>query len=255
MTTFTFVGCSFTTGEGLEFEKDDPGNYTNLVAAHFNTQSNNLALRGNTNYNIFITALNQLLYSTADKLFVQWTSLNRLWLYPGPDTTISLSHTIVDDYKYRDLFFSKKDLQKVTDIYHLLNHDYHNLLELINYSKILESVAKEKTQLVFINGLVPWTKEINDMSTVTDYSTKLSKYSKEILEFDGRDDQELDKFFIELNYKINRLQHNQWVNIFESLSELQVDVGNDNQHPGPSSHKLYATNIINYLNNHNDKRL
>jgi hypothetical protein len=93
------------------------------------------------------------------------------------------------------------------------------------------------------------------MSTVTDYSTKLSKYSKEILEFDGRDDQELDKFFIELNYKINRLQHNQWVNIFESLSELQVDVGNDNQHPGPSSHKLYATNIINYLNNHNDKRL
>ena len=106
--------------------------------------------------------------------------------------------------------------------------------------------------MIFINGLVPWTKEINDQSTVTDYATKLSKYSKEILEFESRDDQDLDKFFNDLNYKINSLQHNQWVNMFESLYELQIDFGNDNQHPGPNSHKLYATKIINYLNNHND---
>jgi hypothetical protein len=252
MTSFTFTGCSFTVGIGLELEKNDLDNYANIVSTHFNAQVNNLAGGGNSNYNIFMSALNELLYAKQEKLFVQWTSLNRLWLYPGPDTTISLSHTIIDDYSYRDLFFSKKDLQKVSDIYHLLNHDYCNLIELINYSKILESLAKGKTQLVFVNGIVPWTKEICDLSTVTNYATKLSEYSKEILEFESRDDQELEKFFNELNYKINSLQHDQWVNMFESLYELQIDFGNDNQHPGPNSHKLYATKIINYLNNHND---
>ena len=123
MTTFTFVGCSFTVGIGLELEKTDLDNYANIVSKNFNAQVNNLAGGGNSNYNIFMSALNELLYSKQDKLFVQWTSLNRLWLYPGPDTTISLSHTIVDDYKYKDLFFSKKDLQKVSDIYHLLNQN------------------------------------------------------------------------------------------------------------------------------------
>lgn len=249
MTSFTFTGCSFTVGEGLDLEKTDPSNYANIVSAYFNAEANNLAVIGDSNYNIFMSSLNELLYSCPDKLFVQWSALNRTWLYPGPDTTFSLSHTIKQDYKYRDLYFSKKDLQRVSDVYHLLNHDYHNLLELINYSKILESVAWEKTQIVFINGLIPWTREICDISTATNYATALSKYSKEILEFDSRDDQELGKFFNELNDKINSLQHDQWVNMFESLSELQIDFGNDNQHPGPKSHKLYADKIINYLTN------
>ena len=247
MTTFTFVGCSFTTGEGLEFEKDDTDNYTNLVAAHFNAQSNNLAVRGNSNYNIFMAALNQLLYSTADKLFVQWSSLNRLWVYPGPDTALTLSHTITNDYNYRNISFAKNDLQKFADIYHILTHDYHNLLELINYSNILESVTATRTKLIFINGLVPWTEDLSKMSTVNNYAKHLSKYSKEILDFDTRDDEELSKFFIQLTYKINSLQFKKWVNIFNSFQNLTIDVGNDHQHPGPQSHQKFAKMIIDYI--------
>ncbi len=246
MTIFTFVGCSFTVGEGLKLEKNDPSNYANIVSNHFNAQTNNLAVCGNSNYNIFITALNKLLYSEQDKLFVQWTSLNRLWLYPGPDSALNLSHTIVDDYRYRDLFFSRKELQKVSDIYHLLNHDYCNLITLINYSRILESIAGMK-QIVFINGLLPWTKDICDITTPDNYEQNLSKYLKGILDFTLRDDHELDKLFNKLTTEINNLQHNKWVNMFDSFQSNIVDFGDDNQHPGPISHKFYANQIINYL--------
>ena len=61
---WTFVGCSLTVGEGLELEKNDPNNYTNLIINHFGSaKPNNLATRGNSNHNIFFTALNEILFS------------------------------------------------------------------------------------------------------------------------------------------------------------------------------------------------
>ena len=105
---FTFVGCSFTVGEGLELEKSDTSNYVNLVGKHYSASITNLAVGGNSNYNIFITALNEILFNPPDKIFVQWSALNRLWLYPGLDTELSLSHIIKDDYVYRNMFYSKK---------------------------------------------------------------------------------------------------------------------------------------------------
>lgn len=247
MTTFTFVGCSLTVGIGLEHEKDDPNNYTNLVANHYKAQVKNLAVGGNSNYNIFISALTEILFSKSDILFVQWSALNRLWVYPGPNTQLFLSSYIKFDYAYRDLFFSKKELQQLANAYHLLNHDYHNIIELINYSNILESVARDKTKIVFINGLIPWTKEICDLSTTMNYATKLSKYTKEILDFNTRDDVELDEFFTNLHLAVNSLQSDKWVNMFDSLNDNAVDTGNDNLHPGPKSHHLFANKIINYL--------
>lgn len=80
MDKFTFVGCSFTVGEGLEFEKTDSNNYTNIVVKKYSANILNLAKKGNSNYNIFITALNELLFNTPDKIFIQWSALNRLRL-------------------------------------------------------------------------------------------------------------------------------------------------------------------------------
>jgi len=244
---FTFVGCSFTVGEGLKLEKSDTSNYVNLVGKHYSASINNLAVGGNSNYNIFITALNEILFDPPDKIFVQWSSLNRLWLYPAPDTKLRLSHIIKDDYVYRNMFYSKKELQKFTDTYHILNNDYHNILTLINYCKILTKITKNKTQLIFINGLVPWTREILSLDTMNDFSKKLSNYTKEILEFESRDDIELIDFFTKLNKNICELPQSKWVNMFDSMLKILIDVGTDGEHPGPKSHKLYADMIINYI--------
>ena len=249
---FTFIGCSFTVGVGLDHEKNDVNNYTNIVANHCSADVKNSAVGGNSNYNIFMTAVNEILFNTPDKIFVQWSNLNRLWLYPGPNTKLVLSHTIKTDYEYRDIFYSKKELQKFTDTYHILNHDYNNLITLINYCNILTEINKNTTQLIFINGLLPWTNEISSSDTMGNFSKNLSNYTKEILEFNSRDDNELLEFFTKLNVAVLSLNQSVWINMFNSFAKLAVDVGTDNEHPGPKSHQQYAEMIINYLEGHND---
>ena len=249
---FTFVGCSFTVGEGLALEKSDVNNYANIVANHYSADVCNLSVKGNSNYNIFITVLNELIFNKPDIIFVQWSALNRLFVYPGPDTKLTLSHTINNDYEYRNIFYSKKELQKFTDTYHILNHDYNNLLVLINYCKILTKISKDKTQLVFINGLLPWTNEIVDKNVTTNFNEKLSNYTKEILEFDSRSDNELLDFFTRLNIAVTELDQTRWVNMFNSMANNKLDLGIDNAHPGPKSHRQYADMIINYIEEYND---
>jgi hypothetical protein len=205
MDKFTFIGCSFTVGEGLEFEKLDADNYTNIVVKRYSANVLNLAKKGNSNYNIFITALTEILFNTPDKIFIQWSALNRMWLYPGPNTELTVSHTINNDYVYRDIVYEKKELQKFADTYHILNHDYNNLLTLINYSNILTELSKNKTQLIFINGLVPWTEDIADISALSNMAERLSEYTKEILEFNYRDDTELTDIFTTLNSALMNL--------------------------------------------------
>ena len=248
---FTFVGCSFTVGVGLELEKFDPANYTNIVANYYGAESINLAQGGNSNHNIFITALNEILFNPSDKIFIQWSALHRLWLWPGPDTTVMVTDTIENDYCYRNIKYSKKELQKFIDMYKILNHDYHNLIILTNYCNILTEISKNKTQVIFINGLIPWTEEITD-NNILSFAENLSEYSKEILEFDSRDDAELTTLFNKLNSLVTGLDKVKWVNMFNSMMQGYIDYGNDNAHPGPKSHQQYAEMIINYLEDHND---
>jgi hypothetical protein len=246
---FTFTGCSFTVGQGLELEKNDTDNYCNIVTRKYSAIVKNLGRKGNSNYCIFMDAMNEILFHSPDKIFVQWSGLSRLWLYPGPDSELYLSHTVKQDYSYRDIYFSQKEMQKFSDQYHLLNHDYHNILTLINYCNILAKVAQGRTQIIFINGLLPWTNEICRTDIGDNYVDNLSKYTKELLDFDNRSDEELDSMLVSLNDNVMSLDHSLWVNLFDSFIGGRIDVGHDSKHPGPNSHNLYAKMVIKHLEN------
>jgi hypothetical protein len=251
---FTFTGCSFTVGEGLPQEKNNLHNYTNIVAGHYleRVQVSNLAQSGNSNYNIFITSLKEILFDTPDILFVQWTSLNRLWAYPKPDAeiTLSLGGFKDFDFEYRDLYFPKKEIRRFTEMYHLLNCNYKNILTLVDYCKILETVSQGRCRVVFINGLVPWTREL--LTNIhEDFYSQLSNYTKEILDFSDVSDEKLDQLYNQLSDAVQSLDQTKWVNMFESMMKNKLDVGTDNDHPGINSHKQYAKKIINYLEEHN----
>jgi len=257
---FTFVGCSITVGEGLVLEKNDPSNYTNIVADHYQATISNLAQGGNCNYNIFMRALKDILTNKPDKIFVQWSALNRTWLYPEPnlDNVFMIMASITADIVamradniiglHNPIFKDKKELQKFIDQYLLLNCDYANLLKLIEYSNILTTIAKDNNcHLVMLNGIVPWTEDIVSLSTMADYSKQLSDYTKHIIEFTTRDDADIQQYLSKLAKEFNTLDKKLWVNMFDSFKLLGVDYGTDNTHPGPKSHALYAEMIINYL--------
>ena len=160
MKKFTFIGCSITKGVGLPDEDLDENNYAKIVGNHFDAEINNLSIGGNSNYNIFISGLNELLYSKPDVLLIQWSGLQRHWLYPNLDLTFPIvDDNAIKDLNYLDIVFSKKDLQKFVKQFLLLNHDYHNILALLNYCKILETVAHTQTKIIFINGfLLRWKR-------------------------------------------------------------------------------------------------
>lgn len=254
MKRFTFLGCSLTAGEGLDNEKTDNNNYTNIIANYYGAQVKNLAKSGNSNYNIFIEALNEILYNEQDLVFVQWSSPNRHWLYPNLDCNLIITaNSKQKDIKYLDTMYSAKFLQSFADQFLLLNHDYHNLIQVGNFSKILETVSTNKTQLIFINGLLPWTKEIKCKQSLSNPAKYFSEYTKELLSLDLLPDQDIAKFFTTLYDTVKKLDSSLWVNMFSSMQNEMIDLGTDNSHPGIGSHKHYASMIIEYLNN--DKKL
>lgn len=231
---FTFVGCSFTYGEGLDSQIDS---YANIVADAHGASISNLGKPGNSNLNIFLTALNELLFNKPDKLFVQWTSLNRHWFYPGPDCEVALQKIIKEDFQYRDIFFPKNELQMLSNKWHLLNHDYKLILDVIMFCKVLKKID---SRVVFINGLLPWTSEISD--TVTNFEQELSDYTKNLLDFENRTDEELHQLLQGL-----KADKENWVNKYDSMFNNIIDTGSDNQHPGIESHRQYANWITTYL--------
>jgi hypothetical protein len=245
---FTFCGCSLTAGDGLSLEKNDPNNYSNLVSANYNANVKNIAKKGSSNYDIFIAGVNEILFNTPDILFLQWTGLNRHLMHPSLYIEFPIiNQDSVTEIKHLDIQFSKKFLKKFVDQFLLLNHNYHNILALINYCKILEKISENKSKIVMINGLLPWTEELIRKDACDDPVNSFSLYTQRLLSVHNLPDEDIKLFFNKIHYGLEEIEKNNWVNMFNSLSKQKIDLGNDNRHPGPKSHQLYANTIITYL--------
>ena len=122
-------------------------------------------------------------------------------------------------------------------------------MALISYTNILTNLAQGRTQIIFINGLVPWTNELCCTGISDNYADNLSDYTKKLLDFDSRCDEELEKFIIQLRDGITSLDNRSWVNMFNAFIDLRIDRTDDGIHPGPNSHNLYAKMVIKHLEN------
>ena len=244
MKRFCFSGCSLTYGEGL---KDTEENYASLIADSQEAVVKNIAVPGNANNKIFMESMNELLFDTPDVLFVQWSELSRHWLYPGLDLEFPITAGIRNDLKYLDFFLPQQQAKEFIDMFRYLNHDYHNILLLINYCKILENLAQDKCQLIFINGLIPWTPELRHLESTRDPQRYFSKYTKNLLSINQLPDDDIKKFFEAISTEIVKLDKSKWINMFSTIMDSAVDLATDNIHPGPVTHQNLANNIIKHL--------
>jgi len=244
-TKFTFAGCSLTAGQGLNSNQE---RYSNLVAEHFDAELNNIAVIGNTNERIFLSALNAILFDEQDKIFVQWSSTIRQQFEPEPNSKVGIfPNEESKELHFGSLYCSKSDMKKFTEVYFKLYGDYHQLLKLINYCNILAEVAKDKCDIMFINGLVLWQDDIARPEIVKDLARDLDPYTKELVLLDHYPDSEVWTYFFRLCKEFKTLDRTLWFNIFRGLSFMQRDVANDNNHPGPKSQQLYATKLIDFI--------
>ena len=240
-----FNGCSFTLGEGFSPAQRDAFIYDRLVSKKLSLNATNIAVAGASNYKIFMSSASAILSENYDLVVVQWSALNRIWLYPGPDSTFFVNDKINSDFKYRNLYLNKLEKEIFKNTLLLMNHDHQNIIDLVDYCKILTNLTS-LTKVIFVNGLVPWTNDISTPLT-NNLVDCLSSYSKEILDFDNRDDAENIKFFKILQNKFSELDQTRWVNLFDSFQKNIVDIGPEGHHPGPKSHEWMAGKIENYL--------
>jgi hypothetical protein len=221
--------------------------YDNLIAKRFDLKIQNIAISGSSNHTIFMRSAAAIQSQQYDLVFTQWSALNRVWLYPGPDCYFFLNDQKYPDFRYRDIYLSEKDKKRFRDTLLILNHDYQNIIDLIDYCKILAQLGSaNNTKIVFVNGLVPWTDDL--VHTLTDdLAMSLSEYSKSMLEFDNRHDKEIIAFFKKLQKKFIELDQNKWVNLFDSFFKNTIDTGPEGHHPGIKSHQWMADQISNYI--------
>lgn len=244
-----FNGCSFTFGEGFDSSQRKLHVYDCILADQNNWDSNNIAVKGSSNHTIFLRSVQAIQSQQYNTVFTQWSALNRIWLSPGPETYYLINDVRHLDYSYRDLYINQKDKKKLNQLLLLLNHDYQNILDLVCYCRILEQLSElNKTRAIFINGLVPWQSDlVQPLSQDQDLYNTLSKYTKEILDFENRDDIEIIDYFSKLQQQISTLDSSSWVNMFDSFLSNVCDTAPAGHHPGVKSHQWMANQINTYL--------
>lgn len=242
-----FNGCSFTYGEGFDLSDRAIHVYDQILAKKYNWSSTNIAAPGSDNHNIFLRSAESIQSQKYNIVFTQWSALNRIWLSPGPDVYYFINDIRHSDYTYRDLYINPGDKKKLNELLLLLNHDYQNIIDLTSYCNILEQLAQVNgTRIVFINGLIPWQEDLIQ-PIGSNFEKSLSSYSKSILDFNTRSDNEIIEYFLKLQQKTSTLNKNIWVNMFDSFYSNICDHSPAGHHPGIKSHKWMADKIAYYI--------
>lgn len=207
MNKIYFGGCSITEGDGFVGKKDNCQIYPNLLSSDIINDSEG----GSSNLKIFTKGSTAIIDNLASVYIIQWSALHRHWVYPTPDSGIYLADT----------------KNKHAEWYQKQNHDYGNILQLIQFCRILEDLANNhNVKLIFVNGLVNWSNDIEWMNIlVSDASSDHIQFVKNL-----QNNMEL------LNWDL-------WINPWNNIYQNKLDLADDNLHPGPITHKHIANTI------------
>lgn len=221
-----FGGCSITMGAGYPAQQQDHRIYPNIVAEAMGTRADNQAEGGSSNLKIFTRAAKALLDRQHDAYIVQWSALHRHWVYPSPKQGFYIgSYTddnIVD--------------QKFVAQYQLLNHDYSNIMSLVDYTRILQQMADDAgADIWFVNGMVPWTEDMLTGESNSGYARSL---------YQGLTKDEITDYQERLQNNLELIDWQQWINPWTSIADIQIDNAPLDAHPGPNTHTKVADMIL-----------
>ena len=211
-----FGGCSITIGAGYHKAQQDPNIYPNLVGTKLGHNVINDAEGGSSNLKIFTKAAKALVDDSADIYVIQWSAPHRHWLYPAPDQGIYIGSSSEDNQH-----------KKFIEQFQRYNHDYPNLMSVIDYSRIIVELAQRKNKsIVFVNGMLRWKPDWND------------GYMESLVEdLDPISRQDFQQRF---NDNVELLDIARWANPWTSITEMQQDNAPLDQHPGALTHRKIA---------------
>lgn len=219
-------GCSISTGAGFPGDKNNSDIYPNRLAQYFGTTVVNDAEGGSSNLKIFLRACKALIDDQCDLFVVQWTAIHRHWLYPTPDSGLFIGTPME----------SGEDTKFVAE-FQKRNHDYGNIMQLIDFCRIIQDMAKVKNKkLVFVNGRVDLSPDMADRTL------HRSEHFVRLIS-DLRQEQQND-FAEQLINNFELVDWNQWANPWTSVAYMQIDNAPLDRHPGPATHAKLTQQIL-----------
>jgi hypothetical protein len=248
-----FSGCSFITGEALE---DPSACVANVVAKQLDADVTNIAISGNTNDGIFLDTLTEIVKNSYDHVFVGFTSWPRWGFAPELDMyptrrffTAGHYPTWLDDLDSNE-GIKIKHKQELYDALMLINHDWHNVMQVVKYVNILATYPN----VTFINSLCQWDTGFFEQFKLFENQvvipSELTPYTRYLLNVNNRDDEQinqlLQKNIISEFNKIGHIHTNRWVNLYNPWSRNKIDVATDGSHPGAKAHKWMADKITHF---------
>lgn len=271
MSKVIFAGCSFTAGSGwdelgvVENCKNSPNLWVNLCCNQIDQLKNlelvNLGKGGASNSEIFTIATRAIAESQSDvsMLFCQWTAMPRynfsvgFELWPTTEQLSPNARSKFDVNLNRGDKWSRKYLDDLLDRLLVLHHLHHEIVKVVEYSNILQKLAKQfGIKLFFINGLCPWDQDyfVRLTGVMPEQYTPFTK--KEILNIDSRDDNDIFKLYniMHTDYDLaGGIDKTTWINLYDSFLENKTDLNFDKMHPGTQSNQHYFQQIKTFLEN------
>lgn len=243
-------GCSNTYGAGfLDHERNDKI-WPTIIGKQLDAQVTNIAYPGKSNLEIFLSTLRAMDGADYDLVVVQWTTLRRHWFEPGLNRyyiTAGDTSDFKEDWQHKDIFIKKSKRKEFFDIITVLTGDYRAILDLVLFCQTLIKLAKSHQKILFVNNRLDWTPElIYPPQRPFDMEKVFSKFTKDMLEFETLDDDEIMLWFDSLNSQIvSTLPH--WINITDPWKNHLIDTATLGHHAGPLSHLWLANQILQHL--------
>lgn len=275
MSKVVFAGCSFVAGNGWVASpmddphaniecKDYPALWVNLCHTQIDQLKDleliNVGRGGGSNAEIFKNAVKEISVGDVKYLFVEWTSMPRYNFNTGLElwnTSEKLQGCIsqpTHDIKLSNGNFW--DREYVTDLLsrlRVLHHLHPEIVKVVSYSKIVSDLCKRfNIKVGFINGLCPWDHDyfvkLTGSNITPESYTPFTK--NEILNIDSRSDEDIFKLYEKIHNDYDYaggIDPTEWINLYHSMNNDQLDVNLDARHPGTQSNQLYFQQLKNFL--------
>lgn len=250
--TCIFTGDSYTSGEGLELDHEDPGLWCNLLHQHHRDLKNlkliNAAVNGLTNLEIFKKSIELMVKHQPRFIFVAWSEAYRIKINCGVetyDTSIYMSPiSSHKDIKLNHITYPSTYIDNIKHRFFDLQNIHHIYLEVLDQCRILADLAELiGTRIFFVNTYFDWDDNYFDHITDTSRNPgQLTKFTQSLLNIHNRDDEEIFKIYDKIHHEYQQTRGLQkWINLYQGFrSKYYLDLGTDNVHPGYDSHRKFA---------------
>jgi hypothetical protein len=235
-----FNGCSFTYGDGFLDHEREHLNYPGLLANELSAQAINIAYPGSSNLEIFLRTIRSTQNEYFDLVVIQWSGLRRHWFEPCLGYSYRTADVVKNDWTH-GCYINKKKQVEFNNHLTMMSGDYKELLDIGCFCQSL--IDRFDDKIIFVDGLLNLPSDLFLPIETNDMFSYFNKFTKQILEFDSKPDDDIKKYHHQLFNTFHSTKNN-WANIGSPWNKNVTDLATLGHHPGPRSHKWMADIIL-----------